>query len=62
VEAYRKAGENCVLRGIVNNQVWLAQSVIVVNDLQPGFRPGSPKDGESFKISPNQSQPDVQKR
>ena len=32
MKAYRNAGENCVLRGIVNNQVWLAQSVIVVND------------------------------
>jgi protein associated with RNAse G/E len=31
---YREAGENCVLRGIVNNQVWLAQSVIVVKDQQ----------------------------
>ena len=28
----REAGESCVLRGIVNNQVWLAQSVIVVKD------------------------------
>jgi len=27
-----EAGDNCVLRGIVNNQVWLAQSVIVVKD------------------------------
>jgi protein associated with RNAse G/E len=26
------AGESCVLRGIVNHQVWLAQSVIVVKD------------------------------
>jgi hypothetical protein len=31
----RTVGESCVLRGIVNNQVWLAQSVIVVKD-QPG--------------------------
>lgn len=29
---YWKAGESCVLRGIVNNQVWLAESVIVVKD------------------------------
>lgn len=29
---YRQAGETCVLRGIVNNQVWMAQSVIVVKD------------------------------
>lgn len=29
---YREAGESCVLRGIVNQQVWLAQSVIVVKD------------------------------
>jgi uncharacterized protein len=29
---YRQAGETCVLRGIVNNQVWMAQSVIVVTD------------------------------
>lgn len=27
-------GECCVLRGIVNNQVWLAQSVIVVKDTE----------------------------
>lgn len=27
-----EVGESCVLRGIVNNQVWLAQSVIVVKD------------------------------
>lgn len=27
-----EAGESCVLRGIVNQQVWLAQSVIVVKD------------------------------
>jgi protein associated with RNAse G/E len=32
LDNYRKAGESCVLRGIVNNQVWLAQSVIVVQD------------------------------
>jgi len=31
---YREVGESCVLRGIVNNQVWIAQSVIVVNDKQ----------------------------
>ena len=29
---YRQAGESCVLRGIVSNQVWLAQSVILVRD------------------------------
>ena len=29
---HREVGESCVLRGIVNNQVWLAQSVIVVKD------------------------------
>lgn len=29
---YRTAGESCVLRGVVNNQVWLAESVIVVKD------------------------------
>ena len=29
---YREVGSSCVLRGIVNNQVWLAQSVIVVQD------------------------------
>jgi hypothetical protein len=29
---YREPGESCALRGIVNNQVWLAQSVIVVKD------------------------------
>ena len=29
---YRTAGESCVLRGVVNNQVWLAESVIVVED------------------------------
>ena len=32
MENYRKAGDNCVLRGIFDNQVWLAQSVIVVRD------------------------------
>ncbi len=32
MEKYREAGESCALRGIVNNQVWLAQSVIVVED------------------------------
>jgi hypothetical protein len=34
VTSYRAAGESCVLRGIVNHQVWLAQSVIVVKDTQ----------------------------
>jgi len=29
---YWKAGENCVIRGVVNHQVWLAQSVIVIKD------------------------------
>ncbi len=29
---YFQNGENCVLRGIVNHQVWLAQSVTVVKD------------------------------
>jgi hypothetical protein len=33
VTEYWKAGESCVLRSIVNNQVWLAQSVIVVKDM-----------------------------
>jgi protein associated with RNAse G/E len=33
--SYRQLGETCVLRGIVNHQVWLAQSVTVVKD-QPG--------------------------
>jgi hypothetical protein len=32
VTEYWETGESCVLRGIVNNQVWLAQSVIVVKD------------------------------
>ena len=32
MENYWEAGETCVLRGIVNHQVWLAQSVIVVKD------------------------------
>jgi protein associated with RNAse G/E len=32
VAHYWKYGESCVLRGIVNDQVWLAQSVIVVKD------------------------------
>lgn len=32
MENYWGAGESCVLRGIVNHQVWLAQSVIVVKD------------------------------
>jgi len=32
VEGYWKEGERCVLRGIVNHRVWLAQSVIVVRD------------------------------
>ncbi|MBN1316981.1 MAG: DUF402 domain-containing protein [Anaerolineales bacterium] len=31
MKKYQK-GDNCVLRGIVNNQVWMAQSVIVVQD------------------------------
>jgi len=34
VENFRKVGENCVLRGIVNNNVWVSQSVIVVKDEQ----------------------------
>ena len=34
MEDYWKAGESCALRGIVNNQVWLAQSVFVVKDTQ----------------------------
>jgi protein associated with RNAse G/E len=29
---YWAVGDNCVLRGIVNNQVWMAKSVIVVKD------------------------------
>jgi len=29
---YHETGESCVLRGIVNHQVWLAESVIVVKD------------------------------
>lgn len=29
---YRREGESCALRGIVNGQVWLTQSVIVVRD------------------------------
>jgi uncharacterized protein DUF402 len=32
VTGYRKPGDSCVLRGIVHNQVWLAESVIVVKD------------------------------
>jgi protein associated with RNAse G/E len=32
LKKHRAVGESCVLRGIVNNQVWLAQSVIVVKD------------------------------
>lgn len=29
---YWAIGDNCVLRGIVNNQIWMAKSVIVVKD------------------------------
>jgi hypothetical protein len=29
---YRKPGECCVLRGIVDNKIWLAQTVLVVKD------------------------------
>jgi hypothetical protein len=29
---YWKPGDNCMLRGIVNSKVWMAQSVIVVED------------------------------
>ena len=29
---YWEAGESCVLRGVVNNQVWMVKSVIVVKD------------------------------
>lgn len=29
---YWTVGDNCVLRGTVNNQVWMAKSVIVVKD------------------------------
>jgi len=32
INQYWAVGENCVLRGVVNHQVWLAQSVIVVKD------------------------------
>jgi protein associated with RNAse G/E len=32
VSKYWAVGDNCVLRGIVNNQVWMAKSVIVVKD------------------------------
>ena len=32
METYRKEGECCALRGIVNGRMWLAQSVIVVRD------------------------------
>ena len=32
VKNHWEAGESCVLRGVVNNQAWLAQSVIVVKD------------------------------
>ena len=27
-----EVGDNCALRGIVNHQVWMAKSVIVVKD------------------------------
>jgi hypothetical protein len=47
MKSHREAGESCVLRGIVNDKVWLAQSVIVVKDapqesvlvLLPGWVP-----------------------
>jgi hypothetical protein len=32
MKAHWKAGKSCVLRGIVNARVWLAQSVLVVKD------------------------------
>jgi hypothetical protein len=32
LKEYREAGVSCGLRGIVNNRVWLVQSVIVVKD------------------------------
>ena len=33
MKTFWAAGESCVLRGIVNRQVWLAESVIVVKDV-----------------------------
>jgi len=32
VSKYWAVGDNCVIRGLVNNQVWMAKSVIVVKD------------------------------
>jgi protein associated with RNAse G/E len=32
VQIFREVGERCAMRGIVNRQVWLVQSVIVVKD------------------------------
>jgi protein associated with RNAse G/E len=57
VERHFKSGEHCVLRGIVNNQVWIVQSMIVVQDndkesvllLLPGSQCAFPKEYREWR-------------
>ena len=52
MESYYQTGDQCVLRGIVKNQLWLVQSMIVVKDnrdesillLLPGAQCAIPKE------------------
>jgi len=58
---YYPAGESCVFRGIVNNHVWLAQSVVVVKDdkketillLSPGAECAIPREYWGWRKSNN---------
>lgn len=60
---YYQPGKHCVLRGIVNNQVWLAQSVIVVRDeceksallLLPGAQCAIPKEYGGWRDTGNKT-------
>jgi hypothetical protein len=64
VTSYWKNGESCVLRGIVNQRVWLAQSVVVVADkadetvllLMPGAQCAYPEGYWRWRIKNDDSQ------
>jgi protein associated with RNAse G/E len=61
MEHLYKPGDNCVLRGIVHDQVWLVQSVIIVSDtidnsillLLPGAQCAIPKEYWRWRESGN---------
>ena len=61
---YREAGESCVFRGVVNDRVWLAHSVIVIKDapketvllLLPGAQCVLPEGYWRWKINKDYSQ------